>query len=173
MPDRYRGEKIVNTIGKPNRLLSAALRIEETAGMLFMFLTFAVVLTSIVGRFVFNHPFVWSEELPAIFILWSVYCMLGVNYQNHDFLKIDLITDRAPAGVKKVLHLISEIVTAVIAVLVVFFGIVAFKTNFVSKVMSLDISVALTNYLPVIIGAGSILFFMILRIVARAKGGGQ
>ena len=163
----------MNTEEKPNRLVRTVLLIEETAGMLFMFLTFVAVIVSVVGRFVFNHPFVWSEELPAIFILWSVYCMLGVNYQHRDYLRIDLITDRAPAGVKKVLHLLSEIVTSVIAVLVVFFGIIAFKTNFVSRVMSLNVSVALTNYLPVIIGAGSIVFFTILRIVARAKGGKQ
>src|SRR5512137_2873681 len=141
MPDRSGGRETVNTKEKPNRLLGMALRIEESARMLFMFLTFAAVLTSIIGRFVFNHPFVWSEELPAIFILWSVYWMLGVNYQHREYLTIDLITDRAPAGVKKVLHLLSEIVTSVIAILVVFFGIVAFKTNFVSNVMSLNISV--------------------------------
>jgi len=138
--------------------------------MVFLLLSVLAVITSIVGRFVFNHPFMWSEELPSIFILWSVFLFMGVNYKNDDYLKIDvieLLPQKVYEKVNRFLDWIGEAVLFVCAIVIVYFGFVAFRTNFSNEVMSINVSIALTNYSPVIIGNISLLFYLILKYTNR------
>ena len=143
-------------------------KVKETVSMVFLLLTVLAVIISIVGRFVFNHPFMWSEELPSIFILWSVFLLVGVNYNSNNFLKIDvidLLLKRASGKIDKFLDWFRDAVLLICAIVIVYFGLVAFKTNFTNEVMSINVSIALTNYLPVIIGTISLVFYLIVKYI--------
>jgi TRAP-type C4-dicarboxylate transport system permease small subunit len=145
-------------------------KVKETVSMAFMLLTLLAVIVSIVGRFVFNHPFMWSEELPSIFILWSVFLLVGVNYNGNNFLKIDvidLVLKKSSGKMNKFLDWFRDAVLLICAIVIICFGIVAFKTNFTNEVMSINVSIALTNYLPAIIGAISLVYYMLLRYINR------
>ena len=80
---------------------------------------------------------------------------------------IDLLLKKTSGKFDKFLDWFRDAVLLICAIVIVYYGFVAFKTNFTNEVMSINVSIALTNYLPVIIGTISLVFYLILKVINR------
>jgi len=124
-----------------NRLLAALL-----AAMLL------VIAAQVWYRFVLNDPLSWSEELGRYLFVWLSFlgAAAGVRYQVH--LGLDLFGKRVPAGLRRRVLLLANLLAQAFLIVVVFqgfriLGVVRFQSS-----PSLGISMA-APYLAVPVGA--------------------
>lgn len=98
-------ESVVDTV--PGRLLIAAQTQEIIASILF-FATFATVLTEVLLR-LFGHPVVWAIELPTYLFIWTFCIAAGLSDWNDRHLAFDLVAEKLPPGVKRVVDLLLNV----------------------------------------------------------------
>lgn len=79
----------------------------------------AVNFANVIGRYVFLRPFVWAEEVMQFMNVWAV--MLGAavitRYGSH--LRMDAVYHYAPAGVRRALDALSNLVALAVALYVI------------------------------------------------------
>ena len=107
-------EPLASTVG--GRLTLVA-RGQEAAASLFFFGTFATVLTEVVLR-LFGHPVVWALELPTYLFIWAFCIAAGLSDWNDRHLAFDLVAEKLPVTLKRVLDVVINMLFIVLFILV-------------------------------------------------------
>ena len=83
--------------GRIGRRLEAALRfaVDIPAALLVLAEIF-VLLAGVVSRFVFHHPFVWSDELASILFLWLAMFGAVAALQRGEHMRLTALVARLP-----------------------------------------------------------------------------
>lgn len=100
------------------------LKIEKTWGMeillhfetylgtaLFFFIT-AILTVQVIGRFIFSTSFAWIEEVSIICFVLMTYCGVSGAILTRQNIKIDMVLNMVPFGVKKVLLIFNTLIHA-------------------------------------------------------------
>ena len=82
-----------------------------------------VILINIVARSIFNSPISWSFELTSILIIWSVYLVFGVNYQDKKHFRIDILKEKLNDKVRKILDIFSDLIILTTLLIIIYFSI--------------------------------------------------
>ena len=95
-----------------NRIETALRNVVEVPTALLVLVEIFVLLAGVVSRFVFHHPFVWSDELASILFLWLA--MLGsvVALQRMQHMRLTAVVTRLPAAVRPYADVLSVAVPA-------------------------------------------------------------
>jgi len=81
-----------------NRIETALRRAVEVPTALLVLVEIFVLLAGVVSRFVFHHPFVWSDELASILFLWLAMLGAVVALQRMQHMRLTAVVSRlAPA----------------------------------------------------------------------------
>jgi len=105
-----------------------------------------VILINIVARSIFNSPISWSFELTSILIIWSVYLVFGVNYQDKKHFRIDILKEKLNDKVRKILDIFSDLIILTTLLIIIYFSISAIKINIAISTMALNLPVAFAYY---------------------------
>ena len=121
-------------------------------------------LSQVVSRYVFNSPFMWTEEAARYLGIWCTLMTAGILLGRNMHLSIDLIVEKLPAVPQKALRVFVFAIVIVFASVLVVYGF-----NLVSKV-SKALSPALRIpmgyvYLAVPVGSLILLIYAILGLV--------
>jgi TRAP-type transport system small permease protein len=146
-------------------------RLTILLGAVCLILIVLTILAGIVARAVFNAPLSWGVELTTILVIWSVYSVFGVNYRDNAHLSVNVFAEILPSHCKKALEVLGDIVTALVAVLMLFHGIGAMRMNYGMTTMALDVSVSLAYYLAAELGCVSLLGYILLKYIRKCQGG--
>jgi len=136
-------------------------RIEETLGTLLLMLIFGTVALQVVGRFVFDAPPFWTEELARYLFVWLVCIGSAEVARTRDHITMDIFALMLPPKLGKILQIIINAVVASTLVILVWYG--TFGAMRAGRVDSIALGVPeslLYGALPV--GAA----FMTFRLVA-------
>ena len=128
-----------------------------------------VILINIVARSIFNSPISWSFELTSILIIWSVYLVFGVNYQDKKHFRIDILKEKLNDKVRKILDIFSDLIILTTLLIIIYFSISAIKINIAISTMALNFPVALAYYLPVLIGSVSMILYLFSKYIKLFK----
>jgi TRAP-type C4-dicarboxylate transport system permease small subunit len=139
-------------------------------GATCLILIVVTILTGIVARAVFNYPLSWGVELTTILVIWAVYFVFGVNYRDNTHLSISVFAEILPPVFKKVLECLGDIITAVVAVLMLIHGVSAMRMNYGMTTMALDVSVSLAYYLAAELGCVWLLGYILIKYLRKCKG---
>ncbi|MBS0540247.1 MAG: TRAP transporter large permease subunit [Proteobacteria bacterium] len=95
-----------------NRIESALRSVVEIPTALLVLIEIFVLLAGVVSRFVFHHPFVWSDELASILFLWLA--MLGscVALQRMQHMRLTAVVTRLPRAMQGYADVLSVAVPA-------------------------------------------------------------
>jgi TRAP-type C4-dicarboxylate transport system permease small subunit len=68
-----------------------------------------LVFVQVIARYVFNYPFIWTEELARFFFIWMV--MLGVAIAIHRgaHLGFDILLDAFPLKIRKIVGIVNNV----------------------------------------------------------------
>ncbi len=130
--------KILGILSVINEWVSVAAR--NTAGMLLIAMT-VIVLVQIVFRYVLNDSLIWTEEVSKTMMVWGAFLIAPWAYRNGANVSIQMFTDELPLALRKLLHLVLNLL--VIWIIVVFwsesFGMV--DRGFAIRAASLPVQV--------------------------------
>ncbi len=78
----------------------------------FFFIAMLILLTvQVISRYVFNHSFVWTEEVAIICFVWMQYLGIVGSVLNRKQLRIDFFIDYLPFKTKRVVLIIGNLFT--------------------------------------------------------------
>ena len=128
-----------------------------------------IILLNIITRTVFNYPFSWTYELSSILIIWGVYMVFGVNHQEQNHFRIDLIKHALSEKTGKRLDLLSDIIVTITLVFIIIFSFLAIEKNLQMTTMALDFPVSYAFYLPVLVGSLSMFYYIVAGHLIRKR----
>ena len=77
----------------------------------------------VVARYFFNAPTVWAEELSRLFMVWAVFVGSSVLIQTEEHIRVTVVTEMLPPGIRRVMRFLSMCVVIVIAGFVAWHGV--------------------------------------------------
>ena len=128
-----------------------------------------IVFIQVFNRFVLKTPLAWSEDLAMLLFQWVVFlgAALGVKRMRH--FGIELVVRQLPERVRLRLELLTPIVMAVVALVMIFQGwtILGFNRNRMFGTMELSYTWA---FLPIPLAGALILLYLIQMEIRRWRG---
>jgi tripartite ATP-independent transporter DctM subunit len=101
------------------RRAEAVLRVvAEVPTALLVLAEIAVLLAGVVSRFVFRHPFVWSDELASILFLWLAMFGAVLALQRGQHMRMTAIVNRLPPRAAGVAEALAVAVPALFLVII-------------------------------------------------------
>ena len=61
----------------------------------------ADVTIQILGRYIFLHPFPWTEEMARFLMIWIVTFAAPLAARGDRFVRVDILTNRLPDGIRE------------------------------------------------------------------------
>jgi TRAP-type C4-dicarboxylate transport system permease small subunit len=110
---------MIDTVLRGVRVVLAVLRV--LAGVLLL-ASVGLNFANVVGRYFFNTSIYWAEEIMLFFMVGCVFLGSGVVAWTDRQIRMDVIVGMMPERVRKALHLLSEIVFIVTALMIVVFA---------------------------------------------------
>lgn len=85
------------------------------AGVLSIIAMMCVVTFDVIGRYLFNQPTVWADEVASFLMIAVVFCGLAQNLCLGDHIRIDVVTNLMSARTRFFLDLVAHAVCIVFA----------------------------------------------------------
>jgi C4-dicarboxylate transporter DctQ subunit len=125
-----------------------------------------VNFANVVGRYFFNYSIYWAEEVMLFLMVGCVFLGNGVVAWSGRQLRMDVIVGMMPAGVQKILALLSELTFLVVAITIVVFAFPVIRDlwSFDQRSQSAEIPM----YIPqsmVPIGLSLMVFLVVVRLI--------
>lgn len=130
---------------------------------------FAIILVTVVTRYLFGFVLSWSEEVPRYLLVWISLLGTALAVERKDHIGFDAIFNRLPAGVRRVLGVVLDLGIAFVALVMLYYG-VDFVRMFGTDLME---SIPLTNfwlYIAMPISGGLILLYLARMELRRLRG---
>ena len=136
-------------------------RSKEMLSGVFLLLIVVLILVNIFFRAVLNKPLIWSVELSSVFIIWSVYAVFGVIYQEKKHLNVNIIDKYLIGKIRQKLDIFTDVVIVIIVIFCAYSSIGAMERNINVRTAALDVQVIYIYYLPFLLGCVSMFYYVI------------
>lgn len=80
-----------------------------------------MVLTTadVVARYIFNSPTMWADEMASYLLIAIVFLGLAQNLRTDGHIRIDVVTNHVPQGVKRVLEVLAFAVAILFSIILI------------------------------------------------------
>ncbi len=130
-----------------------------------------IVFVQVFNRFVLKTPLAWSEDLAMLLYQWVVFLGAALAVQRMRHFGIELVVRRLPVPLRRAVDLLTPIVMAIVAVVMIVQGWAILGINRARIYATMDLSYTWA-FLPIPV-AGVLILLYLLRIeVARWRGHG-
>lgn len=127
---------------------------EEYIGGILFSIMFVTLVMQIFSRQILNRPLMWTEELARLMFVYiaMIGITLGVKYEQH--VGIEVISDKFPPRLAKLMDIIKTVLTGVAIVLLIFIGFKITLRKSSLELISLGVS---SGYLYAALPIGGVL----------------
>jgi TRAP-type C4-dicarboxylate transport system permease small subunit len=150
------------------RLADALNGIPIVFGTGLMLFIAVVVSANVIGRYVFNYGLVWSDEVARFSLIWISFLGSAVLVRQGQHIAIDAFDRIMPAALKSFIFIITQIVAAVVAVILIWQGILQVIRQFGQISPGLEINIGLV-YTVVPFTGFYMLAYALLNMAERFK----
>lgn len=128
-----------------------------------------IVLWQVFLRYVLNWSNAWTELSAILIMSWFIFLGAAVGVRENYHLGFDVLLYVLPAGSKKILRTISDVVVLAFAIGMVVYGIILMRLQWNEVMPALGVTGAM-RYLPLAAGGVLITLFSLERIALRWSG---
>ncbi|PPA68482.1 TRAP transporter small permease [Jeotgalibacillus proteolyticus] len=82
-----------------------------------------IVFLNVIGRFIFNFSFSWSEEAARYLMIWATFIAASLGVKKGAHITLDILTIYLPEKMNRIVRAISYILSMVYCILILFIGI--------------------------------------------------
>ncbi|MET1416007.1 TRAP transporter small permease [Roseibium sp. HPY-6] len=115
-------------------------------------LVFLIVITNVIGRYLFGISLSWGEEVARFLMIFGVFAGAGLALRSGRLVEIDLFVAMLPKRLRKVIRWGSVVVMAAFMALIFWFGIQFVSFGWNKETMATGISRGIP-YLAIPLGA--------------------
>lgn len=126
--------------------------------VVLLFVAFSVIMfVNVVGRYVFNFSFVWSDEFIRYTFIWMILLGSGVAIKRKAHLGFDLIISKLPLKLQTFSVLLNDVLISIFLILFFFNGINLLKSAGMTPSPSMNIPMA---FVYIVLPLSSIIMFI-------------
>lgn len=89
-------------------------RVTELVAVALLGVIVLLVFLNAFFRYLFASPLVWTEEIVASLIIWLAIAGAFLALRRRQLITIEVVTDRLPTGVRKLLGFVVQLTSAVV-----------------------------------------------------------
>lgn len=119
------------------------------ASIAFIAMCMAIIL-NVFSRFMLRKSFAWAEEISYFGFVYTVFFGVCTLYKNQGMIAIDVIVDRLPKGVQRIVQLFNFTVLTIGNALFAFYSVILMNGAWVRPTAALRIPYAWMDLAPVI-----------------------
>ena len=125
-------------------------------------------LAQVVSRYVFNAPFMWTEEAARYLGIWCTLLSAGLLMGRNLHLSIDFVVERLPAAPQMALRVLVYLVTIGFAAVITVYGfsLISKVTTALSPALRIRMSYI---YLAVPVGSLLLLLYAVLGLAGVGR----
>ena len=129
----------------------------------------AITFLQVVFRYALTAPLPWSEEAARYCFVWIVFLGAAVGLERGFHLGVDLLVNRMPASLRRHIEMVSNILIAGFALVVIYASVPVLELNSMQRSPALGIQMTWI-YLAIPTSMALILLITLVRIVTRLAG---
>jgi tripartite ATP-independent transporter DctM subunit len=138
-------------------------RVVEIPTAILVLVEIAVLLAGVVSRFVFHHPFVWSDELASILFLWLAMLGSAVALERTQHMRLTAVVSWMPPGLRARAEVLAVAVPALFLAIVLPWAINYAEEEIYITTPALGLSDILRAG-AIAVGCGVMLIWSLLRL---------
>ena len=73
-----------------------------------------ILMLQILMRAIVGHSLTWAEELARYFYVWSVFLSIGCTIRVGNILRVDLLLNMLPQGLRKIMEILLDVLSVVL-----------------------------------------------------------
>jgi len=130
------------------------------------------ILLQVFMRYVVGSALPWPEEVARAFMIWMMALVAGSGYRWGSFVAIDLLGERLPRTIARVLHLVLLVLALILLVELFVLALEFFQRGFRTRAASFKLSRAWI-YLAMPVCFGTMILVnveLLLRTIGRTFG---
>lgn len=141
-------------------------RAEELLAIALVVVLLVVVNLQIFARYLFNHPFIWPEEVSRLVLVWMTFLGAAALTRRGADLAVDTFIEMMPPGIRRITLIVRDLV------LVAVFSLVAVQGYEFARAVN-NMPLVATGWptamlaWPVIAGASLTVFHCVLRLIEQ------
>lgn len=146
-------------------------RIEEGAASLLFMGGVAVSLYGVFTRYVLNAPKAWVTEIFEFLLVWAIFIGFGMALKDNRHIQVELLFDKLPLGLKKIVAGISNIIGAGFSFYLAYSSIELITLSKEQAITTIDVGIPLwITYLVLPIGMGLLGIYFVVKAYRAFKG---
>lgn len=91
--------------------------------MLLLISITLITATNVFMRFVMNSGIFWAEEVTKILVVWFTYIAMAIGVKQGLHISLHLFSKDLPKVVGRILSILKDLITILIAIVMIYFGI--------------------------------------------------
>jgi len=146
-----------NSMGKVKRILDKSV---DFTTILILIVLVCVTFLQVIGRYIFQNPPAWTEELARYLAVWLTFLGAAMAFRSGNHLGIDFFTSMMPKGLQKVVSIVISLLLCSILAIFVWKGYN--MADFVSRQLSPAMRISMKiPYAAIPVGSALMLFEVI------------
>lgn len=97
-------------------------------------------LLQVISRYIFQRPFVWTQELIRFLFIWIIYLGCALVSKKDEHIRIDFFLLRLPMRIRFIITLLTNILLILFFLVVIIAGINMIIVNYKVKTPALRVS---------------------------------
>ena len=143
-------------------------RVLEVPAALLVLAEICVLLAGVIGRYVFHHPLIWSDELASMLFLWLAMLGSAVAFQRGEHMRMTAVVSNVGPQARAFLDVIATAAALAFLVLILPHALAYAQEEAVIRTPALDIQNS-WRVSAMVVGFGAMAVFAILRLMQVAN----
>lgn len=97
-------------------------RFENVFSCITLLAGVSIIFINVVGRFLFNHPLAWADEIYLIILAWSIIIGFSIDMKEKAHIDMDVIYNLAGKKLKKAIELFDYLCSLLYGIFIAFYG---------------------------------------------------
>lgn len=137
------------------------------AGLMFA-ITLVIVVVNVFMRYFAGHILPWGEEVATSCFVYTTFIGAAWCLRTHQHVGVDLVVDRMPAGVRKAVQLLTDLVIVVLNSYITYLSVQFIISSKIKTMPILKISSIYLNA-SLLIGFGLMAIYSLVNLILDAR----
>ena len=137
------------------------------AGLMFA-ITLVIVVVNVFMRYFVGHILPWGEEVATSCFVYTTFIGAAWCLRTHQHVGVDLVVDRMPAGVRKAVQLLTDLVIVVLNSYITYLSVQFIISSKMKTMPILKISSIYLNS-SLFIGFGLMAIYSLVNLILDAR----
>ncbi len=136
-------------------------------GMISLMSIVLTISVSIIARYIFKKPILWSLELCSVLVVWATYTLFGVDFLEKRHFRIEILTKILPSNILRLLDIFVDVILFIAVIILAISTWGAVELNGTMFLTAMPLSLWIAFYIPFTLGIISHFLYLLSKTILR------